>query len=147
MNPLTGACSRTEKMLKDIDIPKVEDVAVAIVPEVNKLGEEMWNVYLVNLKDTLIEGVLVSSRGYGSLNGESKRTATFRHFLDVLDGRSFKKIEEIVPEVFGLNNEFWVSFYLNKKMYDKKYIFLPETISEEHFSTIPVLEKKGVLIK
>ena len=134
-------------MLKDIDIPKVEDVAVAVVPEMNELAEEMWNVYLVNLKDALIEGVLVSSRGYGSLNGETKRTTTFRHFLDVLEGKSFKKIEEIVPEVFGLNNEFWVSFYLDKKMYDKKYIFLPESISDEHMTTIPIINKQGVLIK
>ena len=41
-------------MLKDIDIPKVEDVAVGIVPEVNQLGDEMWNVYLINLKKELI---------------------------------------------------------------------------------------------
>lgn len=134
-------------MLKDIEIPKVEDIAVGIVPETNELGAEMWNVYLVNLKPAKIEGVLVSSRGYGKVFGSSKRTATFRHFLDVLEGKSFKKIEEIVPEVFGLNNEFWVSFYLNRKMFDKKYIFLPETISEKHFTTIPLLEKRGVLIK
>ena len=46
-------------MLKDIDIPKVEDVAVGIVPEMNQLGDEMWNVYLINLKSASIEGVLV----------------------------------------------------------------------------------------
>ena len=113
-------------MLKDIDIPKVEDVAVGIVPEMNQLGDEMWNVYLINLKSASIEGVLVSSRGYGILNGSTKRTATFRHFLDVLQGKSFKKIEEIVPEVFGLSNEFWVSFYLNKKMFDKSTFFCPK---------------------
>jgi len=134
-------------MLKDIEIPKVEDVAVGIVPELNEVGNEMWNVYLVNMKSASIEGVLVSSRGYGKVNGSNKRTATFRHFLDVLNGKSFKKIEEIVPEVFGLNNEFWVSFFLNKKMFDKKYIFLPETIVERNFTAIPILEKRGVLIK
>ena len=134
-------------MLKDIDIPKVEDVAVGIVPEMNQLGDEMWNVYLINLKSASIEGVLVSSRGYGVLNGSTKRTATFRHFLDVLEGKSFKKIEEIVPEVFGLSNEFWVTFYLNKKMFDKKYIFLPETIVEQNFTQIPILDKRGVFIK
>ncbi len=133
-------------MLSDIEIPKVEDVAVAVVPETNEVGEEMWIVYLINLKPNLIEGVLVSSRGYGSMDGRKKKTTTFRHFLDELPPNSFKKIEEIVPEVFGLNNEFWVSFYLNKKMYDKKYIFLPETIKERHFTEIPVLGKRGVLI-
>ena len=71
-------------MLKDINIPKVEDIAVGIIPESNELGDEMWNVYLVNLKQAKIEGVLVSSRGYGKVLGSSKRTATFRHFLDVI---------------------------------------------------------------
>jgi len=134
-------------MLKDIDIPKVKDIGIAIVLELNEAAAEMWNVYLINLKNVPIEGVLVSSRGYGSIDGSSKKTTTFRHFLDVVEGNSFKKVEEIVPEVFGLNNEFWLSFYLDKKMYDKKYIFLPEAISEGHFTTIPLVNKRGVLIE
>ena len=32
-------------------------------------------------------------------------------------------------------------------MYDKKYIFLPETIKEENFVLIPYINKKGVMIK
>ena len=134
-------------MLKDINIPKVEGVAIAIVLEVNELAQEMWNVYLINLKNVPIEGVIISSRGYGTIDGSSKKTATFRHFLDIVDPNSFKKLEEIVPEVFGLNNEFWLSFFLDKKMYDKKFIFLAEAISEEHFTSIPLVNKKGVLIK
>ena len=134
-------------MKKDILPPPVEDIAVAVVKEENELAETIWNVYLINLKKEDIEGVLVTSQGYGMYNNEEVKTSTLRHFLDVVPKNSFQKIEPIVETVFGLNNEFWVSFYLHKVMYDKKYIFLPETIKEENFITIPLLNKKGVMIK
>jgi hypothetical protein len=134
-------------MKKDILPPEVKDVAVAIVREQNELAETEWNVYLINLKSTDIEGVLVSSLGYGTYNDEDVKTSTLRHFLDIVKSNSFRKIEPIVETVFGLNNEYWVSFYLNNVMYDKKYIFLPETIKEENFVLIPYLNKKGVMIK
>lgn len=134
-------------MKKDIEFPKVTDVAVAIVAEKNELDQEEWNVYLLNLKDEPIEGVLVSSRGYGELNQEKRNTSELRHFLDVINKKSFAKIEPIVEEVFGLSNEYWVSFYLDKKMYDKKFIFLPETITKNNLISVPLINKKGVLIK
>src|SRR5688572_9662594 len=117
-------------MKKDIDFPVVKDIAVAIVNEKNELDEEVWNVYLINLKNVAIEGVLVSSRGYGELNSEKRATSELRHFLDEMEPKSFKKIEPIVEEVFGLSNEYWVSFYQNKIIFDKKFIFLPDTIKE-----------------
>lgn len=134
-------------MKKDIEIPVVEDVWVAIVPNPEDDSETGWDVFLINMKSELIEGVLVSSRGYSAIENDSRKTATFRHFLDELPSKSFKKIEPISEEVFGLNNEYWLSFYLHKKMYDKKYIFLPETIKEENFTIIPLLNTRGVLIK
>lgn len=134
-------------MKKDISPPEVKDIAVAIVKEQNELDEMEWNVYLVNLRSQDIEGVLVSSQGYGLYNEEEVKTSTLRHFLDVVKSKSFMKIEPILETVFGLNNEFWVSFYVDKVMYDKKYIFLPETIKEENFVLIPYLNKKGVMIK
>lgn len=134
-------------MKKDIEFPKVTDVAVAIVSEKNELNQDEWNVYLLNLKDKPIEGVLVASRGYGEINQEKRATSELRHFLDVVEEKSFAKIEPIIEEVFGLNNEYWVSFYLDKKMYDKKFIFLPETITQNNLISIPLINKKGVLIK
>jgi hypothetical protein len=133
-------------MRKDIEIPVVTDVAVAIVSEVNELNEEEWNAYIINLKAKPLEGVLVSSRGYGEINNESRKTSELRHFLDVLEPKSFKKIEPIMEDVFGLNNEYWVSFYLERKMFDKKFIFLAESIRKENCVTIPIINKKGVLI-
>lgn len=134
-------------MKKDIIPPIVEDIAVAIVTEENELGENEWNVYLLNLKKEKIEGVLVTSKGYGSLDGEEVKTSTLRHFLDEVKAHSFVKIEPIVETVFGLNNEYWVSFYINKVMYDKKYIFLAESITPTNLIMIPLINKRGVMIK
>ena len=134
-------------MKKDIKPPVVKDIGLAIIKEENELFQPVWNVYLINLKKQAIEGVLVTSRGYGFYNGKEVKTSTLRHFLDTIPPMSFSKVEPIMENVFGLNNEFWVSFYINKVMYDKKYVFLAESIKEENFILIPILNKKGVLIK
>lgn len=134
-------------MKKDIIVPTVEDVAVAIVKEKNEENVIEWNVYLINLKNETIEGVLVTSSGYGELQGEQRKTSTLRHFLDIVPAQSFIKIEPIMQNLFGMSNQYWVSFYLNKTIYDKKYIFLAESIKEENFTLIPILNKKGVMIK
>ncbi|HEY0029381.1 MAG TPA: hypothetical protein VGC65_01385 [Bacteroidia bacterium] len=134
-------------MKKDIAPPEVTDIAVAVIKDTNELNETEWNVYLLNLKKEKIEGVLVSSHGYGTLNNQEVKTSTLRHFLDELAPKSFVRFEPILDTLFGLNNEYWVSFYINKVMYDKKYIFLPESIKEENFILIPYINKKGVLIK
>src|SRR3990167_7234007 len=133
-------------MRKDINIPEVENVAVAIVQEREK-EEDVWNVYLLNLGEESLEGVLVTSKGYGEMNGEKKNTSVLRQFLDTVPGKGFLKIEPIMEELFGITNEYWVSFYKRKVMYDKKYIFLAESISPQLFTTIPLLNKKGVMIR
>jgi hypothetical protein len=133
-------------MIKDIPELKVDNIAIAIVKEKNELDETVWNSYLLNLKDEKIEGVLVTSTGYGELNEEKVKTSTLRHFLDEVEPKSFVKIEPIIEEVFGINNEYWLSFYLNKTMYDKRYVFLAESITESNFTSIPLINKKGVMI-
>jgi hypothetical protein len=143
----TQLVNRKKRMKKDIVPPEVIDIAVAVVNEQNDMGEMEWNVYLINLKNEKIEGVLVTSKGYGTFEEEEVKTSTLRHFLDEIDAHSFLKIEPILETVFGINNEFWVSFYINKVMYDKKYIFLAESITEKNLITIPLINKKGVMIK
>jgi hypothetical protein len=134
-------------MKKDIEHPEVEDIAVAVVKEKNELGEENWYAYFLNLKNITVNNVLVTSRGYGVLDDEEIKTSTLRHFLEDVPPMSAMKIELIMDNVFGLNNEYWVSFYVGKTIYDKKYIFLPETIIEDNFTHIPILETQGVMIK
>lgn len=134
-------------MIKDIPELIVEDVALAIVKEENEFAETIWNSYLINLKNDKLDAVLVTSTGYGFLNDEKVNTSTLRHFLDSVEPKSFVKIEPIIEDVFGLNNEYWVSFYLGKNLYDKKFIFLAETILEENLIHVPVINKRGVMIK
>lgn len=136
-------------MKKDIEIPKVENISVAVVKELNEeKTAEVYNVYLINQKNSLIKNTLVTSKGYGQnqTTGEKVKTSVLRHFIGDVDGKSYAKIEPIIEEVFGLNNEYWVSFFQGSQMYDKKYIFLAETICDENMITVPIIKKKGVLI-
>ena len=134
-------------MLKDIPNLIVENIAVAIVREPNDDGAHVWNAYLINLYDKEITNVLVSSKGYGYFEGREVKTSVLRHLIGNVDTNDYAKIEPIMDNLFGLSNEFWVSFYLGKHIYDKKYVFLPETISEINFTMIPVLHKRGVMIR
>lgn len=136
-------------MKQDIPIPKVENIAVAVVKELNEeKTAEVYNVYLLNLKKSIIRNALVSSKGYGhnAITGEAVKTSTLRHFIGDMDGQSFTKIEPIIEEVFGLSNEYWVSFYENNQILDKKFIFLAESITEENMINVPLINKKGVMI-
>ena len=56
------------------------------------------------------------------------------------------KLEPVMEDVFGLTNEYMLSFWVNDVMYDKKFIFLPETIQEKNMRLIPQLGVKGVMI-
>ncbi len=137
-------------MRKDIKLPKVENVGVAVIQELNEEKTALvYNVYLINFSDQQLSNVLVSSKGYGvnQTSGEAIKTSVLRHSLGVVEAGGFIKIEPIIENVFKLSNEFWVSYYIGKNIFDKKYIFLPESIREENFIKIPIINQKGVLIK
>ena len=135
-------------MKKDIEIPKVDGVYVAVVKEWNNEGDLIWNVYLVNDKEEPLKNTFVSSKGYlKEVNGVESKTSTLRHYFKEIPPKISIKIEPIMPDLFKLNNEYFVSFYLDGNLFDKKYIFLSETIKNENLSTVPVLEKEGVWIK
>lgn len=134
-------------MIKDIDRPKVEDIAIAAVPETNEeTGADEWNIYLMNMKPVEINNVLVASRGYGTIRGEEVKTSELRHYVEALPANSYVKIEPIMEDVFPLNNQYWVSFYIEKKIFDKKYVFLPETVQRSNLTEIALMGKKGVLL-
>lgn len=136
-------------MKKDIPIPKVENIAVAVVKELNEeKTHEVYNVYLLNFKNHLIKNTLVSSKGYGenAMTGELIKTSTLRHFLGDVDANSYAKIEPIMEEVFGISNEFWVSFFDNNQLHDKKFIFLAESITDQNMIIVPLINKRGVMI-
>ena len=129
-------------MRKDIHIPKVKDVAIAVVED----GED-WIAYLINMNNFPIENTLVSSKGYGSLNNKKKKTTSFSHYLGTIEEKSYKKVEHINKEVLGLTNEFFVTYYVDNLIYDKKYIFLPESIITENKTRLPLIDGKGIMIK
>ncbi|MEZ4808015.1 MAG: hypothetical protein R2815_11185 [Flavobacteriales bacterium] len=134
-------------MLKDIEEPKVEGVAMAVVPGTDEEGGVAWHVYLVNNTGHPLENVLVSSRGYGEIDGETRRTSEMRHHLETLGPKSWARIERIVEDVFPLTNQYWLSFYRNKTLYDKKYIFLAGSIDADNFTTVPLMGERGVMIE
>jgi hypothetical protein len=134
-------------MKKDLPENIVEDVAMAVVllsetPEVKN-----WTVYVINLKEIHLENVLISSKGYGEKDGKLVKTSVLRHFIGDLKPKFFAGVEAIDTEVFGLTNEYWLSYYINGTIYDKKFIFLPESIVDENLMRIPILNKPGVMIK
>ncbi len=136
-------------MKKDIPEYKVEELAIAILPRIENgvQDDEMWDVYLVNLKAASIENVLINSRGYGELDGENMRTNVLRHFFNEVGPNQANLIEPIQVKLFDIANEYWVSFTYGGYMYDKKYVFVRGSITEDNFTTVPVLHRKGVMIK
>ncbi len=135
-------------MREELKGPKVENVAVAIAERLDENKNNIHYVYLINLRDDIMEGIIVTSKGYGVNvgTGEKVQTSMLRHSLEVLLPNEAAKLEPIMEDVFGLANEYWVSFYVDGKMYDKKFIFLPETISPANMKEIPVLGMRGVMI-
>jgi len=130
------------------DLPKniVENVSIAIVMESATPEAKNWNVYVINLKDEAIQTVLVSSKGYGEKDGQQVKTSILRHSLGDVAPKDFVLVELIDEQVFGLTNEYWLSFYVKGEIYDKKFIFVPESIVESNLIRVPVLNKPGVMI-
>lgn len=119
---------------------------MAVVPE-GTPGDEEWFVYFINLKDEPVEGVLIRSRGYGNIKEQKRETSTLRHLLGTVDAKSYARVELIKEDVFGFTNEFWVSFWYQGYLYDKKYIFVPDSISPQLFTEVPLVGKRGVMIR
>lgn len=133
-------------MKKDLPLNIVEDISVAVVLETESPTTKVWNVYLINEKKAAIQNVLVSSKGYGIKDGKEVKTTILRHFIGDMEAKTSQKIEAIDPQVFGLTNEYWLSYYINGNIYDKKYVFLPESIVDENLIKIPLVNKPGVMI-
>ena len=131
------------------DLPEnlVEDIAMAVVLMSETPEVKNWTVYLINLKNEAITNVIISSKGYGEKDGKPVKTSVLRHFIGDMDANSFSGVEAIDPEVFGLTNEYWLSYYIGSTIYDKKFIFLPESIIDMNLIKIPLVNKPGVMIK
>lgn len=130
-------------MINDIEFPEVKNVTIAVIKD--ETDENPWKVYLINKNQFPIENTLVSSKGYGTKEGEQQKTSVLRHFLETIPANESALIEPIDPGVFHLNNEYWVSYYVGDSIYDKRFLFVPDTICDENLTFIKELDKTGVL--
>jgi hypothetical protein len=133
-------------MKKDIKIPEVTNVFMAVVKEYNNEFKcEDWNAYIINNKEVAIEMVLIVSKGYDE--DKMIETAVLRHKIEKLPAKSFAKVELLQGDVLKLSNFFNVTFFEENIMFDKKYLFKKGSIKEGVLRSIPLLNKRGILIK
>ena len=131
-------------MKKDIQIPEVTDVEVAVVFEYNDIYKcDDWNVYIVNKKDIPLEMVVIVSKGFN----DKVETSIMRKRIDSLPANSFAKVELIQPELFQLNNQFQVTFFEGNQLLDKTFTFEQNSIKEGNLRMIKSLNKRGILAK
>jgi|TARA_B110000967_G_scaffold192535_1_gene219253 hypothetical protein len=127
---------------KDILIPEVKDVYIAVVHEYNDTYKVYdWNAYIINDKSIDLEMVIIVTKGYS----EDKKTATFRKKIEVLPAKSYAKIEMLLEDVLSINNLFNVSFFEDNKLFEKAFEFRKNTINENALQQIPLMKLKGVL--
>ena len=135
-------------MKKDIIIPEVENVFMAVVQEwSDEFMEKVWYAYLVNDSDFQIDGVMVVSKAFGTIDGEMKKTSLLRHAFAEIPEVSVAKIELIEKSVLALNNEFMVTFFIGNTLYDKKFIFKANSIQETNQEEVPILFIDGVIVR
>lgn len=133
-------------MKKDIQVPEVSDVFMAVVNEYNKEFQcDDWNAYIINNKEVDLEMVLIVSKGYD----EDKiiETSLMRHKIEKLPAKTYAKVELLQEDVLKLSNFFNVTFFEGNSMFDKKYLFEKGTIKEGALRMIPILNKRGILSK
>ena len=131
-------------MKKDIQIPEVKDVHVAVVQEEHpEYKTQDWNAYIINNSDVDLETVLIVSQGYT----DKKITPPMRHTITMLPARSYAKIEYLQENVLELNNSFKITFFEGNKMYDKSYLFRKNTINKKALQALPLMQLHGVLVK
>ena len=129
-------------MKKDIQIPEVTGVEMAMVYEYNDIYKtDDWNVYLINNKSVPLEMLVIVSQGFS----ETKTTSLLRKKLAILPANSFAKIEYIQPELFKLNNRFQVTFFEGNTLYEKTFLFKENTVKESTLRVIDEIKKRGVL--
>ncbi|GAA4412409.1 hypothetical protein GCM10023187_39430 [Nibrella viscosa] len=132
-------------MKKDINFLPVEGVQVVVARQLNDINEYDWRVFLLNQNDVRITNVFVTSKGYGYHEDRQQKTSTLRHYFTELQPGEHQIVETIMPDVFHLNNEYWVSYFIGDQVFDKKFIFVPDSITEQNLVRIAALGLEGIL--
>ena len=135
-------------MKKDIIIPEVENVFMAVVQEwSDDFMEKVWNIYLINDSDFQLDAVMVVSKAFGTLDGEMKKTSLLRHAFVEISPVSVVKIEMVEKSVLALNNEFMVTFFIGNTLFDRKFFFKANYINEKNVEEVPILFVDGVIVR
>ena len=137
-------------MKQDIPFDPVEGVSVAITPAddaaLTPEGQPIWQVYLLNHNAFPLQNVIVNVNGYGQqADGEPVRTSTLRYLFEELPPHTAVPVESLDPALFHLNHQYWVSYYRGPQVFDKKFIFVPDSIVPDNFIHIALLDRLGVL--
>lgn len=136
-------------MKQDISFDPVEGVSVAVIPDEAALapdGRAIWQVYLLNHNTFPLRNVIVNANGFGQQeDGEKVRTSTMRYLFEEVPPRTAVPVEPIEAGLFHLNNQYWVSYYRGAQIFDKKFIFVPDSIVPDNFTHIGLLNRLGVL--
>ncbi|TAH25691.1 MAG: hypothetical protein EAZ07_06320 [Cytophagales bacterium] len=133
-------------MKQHIQFPSVEGVYIAIVKENENLEKPVWRVYLINTNNFELSSVAIRSKGYGfASEGVSQETTVLRYFIQSVAAQHYEAIELIDHSVFHLYNEYWVSYFIGDQIYDKKFVFVPDSIVEQNLTKLPILEQLGIL--
>lgn len=135
-------------MKKDIIIPEVENVYVVTIKEWNEdFGENSWYAYLLNDTSEKLEMVMVVSNASGIINGEERKTGSFRHAFNEVLPETAIKVELLENNVLQLDNHFMLTYFLNGKLYDKNFTFEANTIKDENATALHSINRIGILGK
>lgn len=128
-------------MKKDIQIPIFKDVFVVAVHKWDEehLNKDWW-VYLVNNQDKALELTIVVSKGYG----QGLQSSTMRHGFGTVAPKSVIKVESLQEEVLKLNNEFFLTFFQDAQLFEKKFVFESFQLTPSNLVDIPLLDQKAV---
>ena len=131
-------------MKKDITVPKVENVLLAVSEEYNDTFKSKDHyAYLINKQEEELEMVLIVTKG----SDGQRETSVMRHKIERLPARSFAKIELMQEEILSLDNHFKVTFFQHDRMFEKEFILKKNTFKEGALRHIDILNKKGILLK
>lgn len=131
-------------MKKDIEIPEVKNLFLAVSQEYNEAFKSNDHyAYLINKKNVDLEMVLIVSKGMD----QGKETSLMRHKIDLLPAQSFAKVELMLEDILSLNNHFKVTFFENNRMHEKEFILKKNSLKEGALRHIEILNKRGLILK
>ncbi len=131
-------------MKKDIEIPAVDKLIMAVTEEYNELFKTTDHyVYLINKRENELEMVLILSSG----SDQDRATSVMRHKIEKLPPLSFARVELMQEEILDLTNHFKVSFFENNRLFEKDFTLEKNAFKEGALRHIKILNKRGIVLK